>query len=358
MGLSVVRDLRRDRIPPNADDLVALETDVLAGYVLARAASGLADISLRGEVGILEQIRAWFGRPLWEMQPEDADAYFGGALRSAAPATRRGKAFALTMYFRFLELRLKPQLYELTGLVVECPLDEMNTPGGRHDMALRVPPEEHQIEGLFAGWREDLMVCRKFAPAARNYTASRLMALVGLRINEARMLDLTDIRWELGRFGKIHVRHGKGARRSGPRERMVPLINGAQPLLQWYIEEVWGHFDHDHERLGAPLFPSERRGRDHSSLRVGDHALRNGLAEIAVRHMPDWDPKVTPHVLRHYCASHLYLSGMDLLAIQELLGHEWLTSTMRYVHVHKGFVEDAWLAGQQRAAQRLEGLFA
>jgi site-specific recombinase XerD len=44
---------------------------------------------------------------------------------------------------------------------------------------------------------------------------------------------------------------------------------------------------------------------------------------------------------------------MDLLAIQELLGHRWVATTMRYVHVLKTHVEDAWIAGQQRAAARL-----
>ncbi|WP_241777981.1 hypothetical protein [Streptomyces sp. CT34] len=39
---------------------------------------------------------------------------------------------------------------------------------------------------------------------------------------------------ELGRFGKLHVRHGKGARDSGPRERMVPLTNGADRTLRWF----------------------------------------------------------------------------------------------------------------------------
>jgi site-specific recombinase XerD len=61
-------------------------------------------------------------------------------------------------------------------------------------------------------------------------------------------------------------------------------------------------------------------------------------------------------VLRHYCASQLYLHGMDLLAIQETLGHVWVATTMRYVHVHSSRIEDAWLAGQKRAAKRLEGL--
>jgi integrase len=50
------------------------------------------------------------------------------------------------------------------------------------------------------------------------------------------------------------------------------------------------------------------------------------------RHLPDWGDRLSPHVLRHYCASELYLHGMDLLAIQELLGHCWVATTMRYVN--------------------------
>jgi site-specific recombinase XerD len=61
-------------------------------------------------------------------------------------------------------------------------------------------------------------------------------------------------------------------------------------------------------------------------------------------------------VLRHYCASQLYLNGMDLIAIQEALGHAWVATTMRYVHVHRDHVEQAWAAAQQRAERRLEGL--
>jgi integrase/recombinase XerD len=43
---------------------------------------------------------------------------------------------------------------------------------------------------------------------------------------------------------------------------MVPLINGADRTLRWFIEDVWGHFDEDHTRPGAPLFPSERTNAD------------------------------------------------------------------------------------------------
>jgi site-specific recombinase XerD len=164
------------------------------------------------------------------------------------------------------------------------------------------------------------------------------------------MLDLDDVRWDLGRFGKLHVRHGKGARGSGPRERMVPLINGADRTLRWFIEDVRGLFGDDFGRYGAPLLPSER------STRVGTETLRTGLAGAAAAHLPEWDKALTPHVLRHFCASQLYLGGMDLLAIQEALGHAWVATTMGYVHVHATHVEDAWAAGQERAAMRLEGL--
>ena len=165
------------------EDLADFETDVLAGFVLARASAGLADSTIRNDTGHLELIRAWFGRPLWEMQPGDADAYFGKVLRDARPSTRTGRAAALTVYFQFLELRHKVELHNATGRVIECPLDEMNRPR---------------------------------ASAARNYAVARLAADVGLRVNEARMLDLDDVRWELGRFGKLNVRHGKGSRRRGP----------------------------------------------------------------------------------------------------------------------------------------------
>lgn len=169
MTLALVRDLRELREPSSAEEIEAFETDVLAGFVLARASAGLADSTIRNDTGHLALIRDWFGRPLWEMGHEDADAYFGRVLRDARLSTRAGRAGALTVYFQYLELRHKAEIYNLTGRVAECPLDEMNRPRASADPRLRVPPAEAEIERLFAGWREELATCRKFAPAARNY---------------------------------------------------------------------------------------------------------------------------------------------------------------------------------------------
>jgi len=183
LALALVRDLREHRTAASAEELADFETDVLAGFVLARASAGLADSTIRNDTGHLELIRDWFGRPLWEMQPSDADTYFGKVLREAKPSTRTGRAAALTVYFQFLELRHKIELHNLTGRVIECPLDEMNRPRSSVDPQLRIPPAEAEIEQLFAGWpvrdqgyespmRRWSIPCRPIRPSRRTSPTS------------------------------------------------------------------------------------------------------------------------------------------------------------------------------------------
>jgi hypothetical protein len=128
LALAAVRDLRESRAPAAQDEIADFETGVLSGFVLARASAGLVDATIRNDVNHLELVRDWFGRPLWEMQPCDADTYFGKVLRDARPSTRAGRAAALRVYFQFVELRHKVELHNLIGRIVECPLDEINRP--------------------------------------------------------------------------------------------------------------------------------------------------------------------------------------------------------------------------------------
>jgi integrase/recombinase XerD len=87
--------------------------------VLARSAEGLADSTIAGEVIHLDQIRTWLARPLREMQPADADAYFGQVLRGAARGTRLARAQALKTYFLFLELLCTCQVDSRSGSSVQ-----------------------------------------------------------------------------------------------------------------------------------------------------------------------------------------------------------------------------------------------
>lgn len=133
----------------SAEEVADFEVDVLAEFVMARASAGMADSTIRNDSNHLELIRAWFGRPLWEMEPAEADRYFGRHLRAAAPATRTGRAAALTVYFEFIELRHRAEIHQLPGCPVEVPLDEMNRPRASVRPQLRVPPSEAEIEALF-----------------------------------------------------------------------------------------------------------------------------------------------------------------------------------------------------------------
>jgi len=178
---------------------------------------------------------------------------------------------------------------------------------------------------------------------------ARLIGEVGLRAAELCGLCLDDLHFDHGTLGKIHVRLGKGARGSGPRERLVPMLGDARPLLVWWVGEVRGGFGDDFDRPRAPLFPSERGGP------ADDDAFRQALAAAAAQHLRGSVRILSPHVLRHACASRLYGEGLGLAAVQQLLGHRWLTTTMRYVHVSAETLEAEYAAAAARAGARFTG---
>ena len=177
---------------------------------------------------------------------------------------------------------------------------------------------------------------------------------MGLRINETVMLDIRDWRPDLGEHGKLHVRFGKGSRGRGPKNRLVPAIDSAGSLLAWWMADVRHQFGDDWCDPDAPLLPSERRDRMTGRCqRIGDCALRAGLAGAVAGWLPAWQGRLTPHVLRHFCASSLYARGMDLKAIQDLLGHSFLSTTTLYIHVRDEHIENAWARANARVAGRL-----
>jgi site-specific recombinase XerD len=168
------------------------------------------------------------------------------------------------------------------------------------------------------------------------------------------MLDIRDWRPDIGGHGKLHVRFGKGSRGRGPKPRLLPAINADDELLTWWLTDVRHQFGDDWDEPDAPLLPSERHDRlTGRPTRAGTDALRDGLGDAVERWLPNWTGRLTPHVLRHYCASSLYEKGMALKAVQELLGHEWLQTTTIYVHVSDDHIEQSWAAANGRVSDRL-----
>ncbi|MEU9646489.1 tyrosine-type recombinase/integrase [Streptomyces sp. NPDC048188] len=322
-------------------------------FLLAGLGAGVSDGSLADDRAVLCEFLRVAGRRVWEVEAGDVDRWLAGLRgRGLARSTVYDRANTLARFYAFVMARYQGEVHERTGWVVVQPVDEFNRPRHADYGTPRIPPSGVEVEGLFEGWRHSVAGVRKYLPAVRNYVAASLWRRVGLRLNESVMLDVGDWRPDLGPFGKLHVRFGKGSAGRGPRARLVPGIDGADVLVTWWLREVRPQFG-DGAGPSAPMFPSERRGGQGQLVRVGGQTLRTALAGAVGEFLPAWSGRLSPHVLRHFCASSLYGRGVDLKAVQELLGHQWLGTTTRYVHVRAEHVEAAWVRANARVAGRL-----
>jgi len=358
MNLAVVRSIGTAHGWRSEEDAADFEQEIIDQYALAMAAAGLSDPYISHSRTAIFELRSNVNIPLWQVKPADADAFLAGLRRAGlAASTRAGKAGVIAQFFDFAISRYQADINALTGWVIEQPIDEYNRQSGSSLGKVRVPPSDAEVDRLFGGWAASLQGERRFLPAARNYFAASLWRRVGLRITESTKLDLRDWRPDLGTLGKLHVRFGKGSRGRGSKQRLVPAINGADKLMDWWLGDVRHRFGPDWDDPDAPLIPSERF--DHELGRAGrasDDVLRRGLVRATERFLPAWSGDLTPHVLRHYCASSLYLAGMDLKALQELLGHQWLSTTTQYIHVSSQHIEDAWARANKSVEDRFEGM--
>jgi site-specific recombinase XerD len=84
----------------------------------------------------------------------------------------------------------------------------------------------------------------------------RTLYHAGIRCEEAVLLDVPDVHFGRGPFGKLHVRFGKAARTSGPRPRWVPMLDGLDLQLRWFLDDIHGRFPGS-----AALFCDESGGQ-------------------------------------------------------------------------------------------------
>lgn len=358
MTLTVVRSIDSPRRLVSPGAVEEFEQEIVDQHALAMVGAGLTDGYIDAERSAVIEFARFVGQqPVWEATATDADRYLTWLRRDRglSRSTVESRAGAVARFFEFTINRYQGDIHALTGVVVDQPIDEFNRPASTWTRSVRVPPSDEEIEHLFKSWADALTDQRKYLTAARAYMAASLWRRVGLRLNETVMLDIRDWRPDLGEHGKVHVRFGKGSRGRGPKTRLVPAINGVDGLLTWWLEDVRHQFGDDWQCPDAPLFPSERydlmTGRP---TRAGADTLRSGLVDSVERWLPSWHGRLTPHVLRHYCASSLYHRGLALKAIQELLGHEWIKTTTTYVHVHDDHIERAWLEANQRLMDRFD----
>jgi integrase/recombinase XerD len=135
----------------------------------------------------------------------------------------------------------------------------------------------------------------------------------GIRVGECVRLDLQDVALLEGR---LLVRNGKGKK-----DRVVPLVGQAFAALDRYLREVRHALVRDPREQAVFLSAiGTRLSAVMLQRQVRQYAKTLGL-------------RVTPHVLRHSCATHLLRHGADVREIQQLLGHRALETTALYTRV-------------------------
>jgi integrase/recombinase XerD len=155
----------------------------------------------------------------------------------------------------------------------------------------------------------------------RNRTIFETIYSCGLRVSEAITLKNSDLFFEEGFIRVL----GKGNK-----ERYVPIHENAQTYIKRYQKAIRSHIL-PQKSFEDTLFLN-RRGKG-----LSRQMIFMILKDLALK--IDLKKKISPHTLRHSFATHLLQNGADLRAIQQMLGHESITTTEVYVHVDKSYLK-------------------
>ena len=346
-GLRVIEGSLAAAGPGVPADPLQFQDQCVQAYLASWTARGFSPVTIENDAGVLERMLGLLGCPAWEATADDIDRVAGALAASGlAASTRRGYVQAFKGFHRFLTARKAAEIEAVFGVRLQCPVDEFNASRhvGDDSPAQLPPPSPERLEGFFAFMRQRIATARKYGPAARDYALFRTLYHAGLRADEASSLDRQDLHFGRGPFGKLHVRFGKGARTSGPRPRWVPMLDSLDVLLQWFLRDVRPRFPDT-----PVLFADESGGRLHRGT------IRNRLRYLLELEGADQADRFSPHALRRACATHNYERGVDLVAIQQMLGHWSIGSTMRYVRPSETFIEDAYRRAVSATIASLEG---
>ncbi len=160
----------------------------------------------------------------------------------------------------------------------------------------------------------------------RNRAMLETLYACGLRVSELINLKMTNLYEEIG-FVKVIGKNDK--------ERIVPIGESALKHINFYKDGVrrgMMNIHKDHENI---LFLN-RRGKKLSRVMV--FMIVKDLVKLA-----GITKTVSPHTFRHSFATHLVEGGADLKAVQDMLGHESITTTEIYTHLDKDFLRETIL---------------
>lgn len=164
----------------------------------------------------------------------------------------------------------------------------------------------------------------------RNLAMLETLYSCGLRVSELVSLKISNLHLE-EEYIKVT---GKGNK-----ERLVPIGKSAVKLLKNYISKVRVHLPIK-KNAGDYIFLN-RRGSPISRVMVF-YIIKDLSSKAGIR------KKLSPHTFRHSFATHLVEGGADLRAVQEMLGHESITTTEIYTHIDRQYLRENILSFHPR----------
>lgn len=284
----------------SAHTLRAYERELknFAAYMLKARGAGFAVAKIEHQ-----QIRAYLSE------------LYGRGLTKASAA--RALA-AIRSWFKWLARR---------GYVEQNPAALVATPKLPKHLP-RVPTIE-QMNRVVDGVQEEAA-----AWPERDRVIFELLYGCGIRNAELVGLNLGDIHWA----NEAILVRGKGRK-----ERQVPLGDAAAMALRDYLPERAQRLEAAGKQTDALLVNARVRGEGRLTTRsVGRIVKRIAVAQ-------GLPAEVHPHTLRHAFGTHMLEEGADLRAIQELLGHERLSTTQRYTQLTVGQVAEVYDRTHPRA---------
>lgn len=156
----------------------------------------------------------------------------------------------------------------------------------------------------------------------RNRTIIETIYSCGLRVSELTHLKLSDLFFDEGFIRVL----GKGNK-----ERFTPINYNTQKYIRFYIKDIRSHIT-PQKGFEDTLFLN-RRGKG-----LTRQMIFMIIKELSIK--INLNKKIGPHTLRHSFATHLLEGGADLRAIQQMLGHESITTTEIYVHLDKTYLKN------------------
>lgn len=165
----------------------------------------------------------------------------------------------------------------------------------------------------------------------RNRAMLEVLYGCGLRVSELINLKLSD--WHKNE-GFIKV-IGKGNK-----ERLAPIGGIAEKYLDTYIKQIRSH--QDKVKGYEDFIFLNRNGRQLTRVMVF-YIIKDLAKKINLK------KKISPHTFRHSFATHLIDGGADMRAVQEMLGHESITTTEIYTHLDRDYLRDAIVSFHPRS---------